>query len=543
MSFSLPSYSKSMAVSPDGNAVAFIAGEERNREIRVYDFRRGTSRIIAGTSGANAPFWSPDSRSLAFFLGTKLQMTALDEERGLQTVAELGPTPSAYHSGGWMADGTIVVATLIDPNIVGVPSSGGIPRSIRKVSDGAIGMTAVSPIGSTSHFFFNTGQGGGDSDVFIGHLDGSEPRKLLPSTGGFSYAPPYVTFVREGTLYAQRFDEAKLALVGKPVVIGDGVAFYKPLGVSQHSAGGDTVVYASASRVMKLTRVDERGVRQPFDIVPPGTWHDVRVSPRGNRLALIAIDERTGIGNLWIADLKRNGVSRVTFGERDVHSPGWSYDERTLIFNASMAGAPPRLFSKPAAGGAEKPLTRAGGLEAPSDALRDGRVLFERQGPTRSDILITRSDGAADVWLQTPANEGNAHTSPDGRWVAYNSDTSGRSEIYVAPFDHSLDPVRISTDGGHGAAWSFDGKSIYYANGLRLERVIVETSASAITAGPPMRFADFSTPFYTYDALPNGVLIGERDVTPQLLPLTVVAGWRQEVERRLAKSASPAQPE
>jgi serine/threonine protein kinase len=538
MSFSLPFHSKSLAVSPDGSAVVFLAGDELTRGLRLFDFRRGTSRAIEGTVGAASPFWSPDSRSLAFFAGTKLKTLALDEDRGLQTVADLGPTPASYHTGAWMHDGSIVISTIVDPKIQIVASSGGTTRTLLTLPTGAVGATALAPIGATGRFFFNLVRGG-TTDVFIGSIDGSAPRRLLSEAGGYAYAAPYVTFVQEGTLFAQRLDEEKLALAGKPVAIANDVCFYRPLSVTQHSVGGDMLVYAAADREMSFVRIDESGARHAIGALSPGTFNELRVSPTGKRLALISVDPHTGVGDLWIAELQRNGISRFTFGERDVHTPTWSADERSLIFNASMTGSPPRLFTRPLSGGTERPLTRGGSLEAPSDALRDGRVLFDRQGPMRSDILLTRSDGDAELWLQTPSNEGNAHVSRDGKWVAYNSDDSGRFEIYVAPFDHSSERIRISANGGFSPAWSFDQRWIYYSNGRNIERAAVHVAGASITSDPPVTFAEVGTTFFSFDALPDGsVLLGQRTVSPQLLPFNVISGWQHEIERQLAKSAS-----
>jgi Tol biopolymer transport system component len=530
--FVLPTTSGAIAVSPDGSKVAYTARDASNvRQLWIYDLARGVARPLESTTLASGAFWSPDGRSIGFLDGSKLKALSIDEGTP-QTICDattggLGAT--------WMPDGTIVFAQApTSHGMFAVPSSGGTARKLFAMKD-VMDVGAPRAIGATHHFFFNTIDKHGTA-VWIGDTDGGAPRKLIDLAGRPLYDAPYLTFVRDGTLFAQRFEEKKLQLAGNAVPLAHGVLFHAPDGISQHGAGGDTLVWADARQLTALTWIDRTG-HVLAEALPPAAYAQGRISPDGRRFATGIVAAGTLTGDIYIADLQRKALTRITFADHDHGRPVWSPDGRSIALNANLDG-PPSVFVKLLGGGEERAVTKSGTIQRVDDWMGDGSILYTSGEPASgSDIYVTTgNDGRGKPWLQTPAGESAARISPDQRWVAYVSNDSGRQEVYVAPFDHHADRIRVSSDGGRAPQWSRDGRELYFVSGSSVYAAAVTNSGDSIDFGPPNRLYSTDRDISAVDAAPDGrLLIATRLIAPATQPLNVFVGWKEEAARLLAR--------
>ena len=529
--FVLPTTSGAIAVSPDGTKIVYSARDAKNgRQLWLYDLARGVAKPLEATALASAPFWSPDGRSVGFLAGSKLKSLAIDEGTP-QTICDA--TTGAL-GATWMPDGTIVFAQPpTSHGMFAVASGGGTPRKLFAMKEG-VDVGAPRAIGATNHFFFNTIEPHGTA-LWIGDTQGGAPRKLIDVAGRAQYDPPYLTFVRDGTLFAQSFDERKLQLAGNAVPLAHGVLFYAPGGNSQHGAGGDTLVWAEAKQSTALTWIDRSG-RVLGEALPPAAYAQGRISPDGKRYATGIVADGTLTGDIYIADLVRKSLTRLTFADHDHGRPVWSPDGRSIAFNANQDG-PPSVFVKQLGGGEEQAVTKPGTIQRVDDWMHDGSILYTSgEAASGSGIYVTTPGGGSKPWLQTPAGESAARISPDQRWVAYVSDDSGRQEVYVAPFDHHLDRIRVSADGGRAPQWSRDGRELYFVAGNNVYAAAVKSSGDAADFALPSRIYSTDQEISAVDAAPDGrLLVGTRLIAPATQPLHVFVGWKEEAARLLAR--------
>ena len=530
--FLLPTTSGAIAVSPDGSKIAYSARDTNNvRQLWIYDLVHGAAKPLESTTLASGPFWSPEGRSIGFLAGSKLKTISIDEGTP-QTICDattggLGAT--------WMRDGTIVFAQVpTSHGMFAVPSGGGTPRKLFAMKEG-VDVGAPLAIGATHHFFFNTIEPHGTA-LWIGDTDGGAPRKLIDVAGRPQYDAPYLTFVRDGTLFAQRFDEGNLQLAGNAVPLAHGVLFYGPDGISQHSAGANTLVWADAKQSTALTWIDRTG-HALGEALPPAAYAQGRISPDGKRFATGIVASGTLTGDIYIADLLRKSLTRLTFADHDHGRPVWSPDGRSIAFNANLDG-PPSVFVKLLGGGEEHPVTKSGTIQRVDDWMRDGGILYTSGEPASgSDIYVTTiNGGSTKPWLQTPAGESGARISPDQRWVAYVSDDSGRQEVYVAPFDHHADRIRVSSDSGRAPMWSRDGRELYFVAGSSVYAAAMTAGGDSIDFGPPKRLYASDQDIAAADAAPDGrLLVATRLIAPATQPLNVFVGWKEEAARLMAR--------
>jgi Tol biopolymer transport system component len=253
-------------------------------------------------------------------------------------------------------------------------------------------------------------------------------------------------------------------------------------------------------------------------------------------------DVRTRVSDLFIADVQRRSLSRFSFDGQDHSSATWSRDGGSLTF-AVDRNAPPYLFSQPLNGDVAVALVKPGTIQIPNDWSSDGRIFFtSAELKTGHDILVRMPDGKVQPWLQTPNEEFEARLSPDEKWIAYTSNSSGRYEVYVAATDRSGEPARVSVDGGSEACWSHDGRSVLFLTAHEIYSATITPHGNAVNVGTPVRLYTTSDSLRGFDAAPDGRLLVLTEAS-DVKPMNVIVGWKRDVERSQAKSTSTAKPE
>ncbi len=540
-----------VAVSPDGRWIAFTAATGGKVQLWVRALDASESKALGGTESATKPFWSPDSRTVGFFAGGKLKK--IDAAGGIvSTLCDVGVS----NGGTWGRDGVILFSRLGGVGISRVSVSGGEVVPVMRVDARRQETDYANPffLPDGRHFLYNVFGGAKNvRGVYVGSLDGSLRQRLVGDNTNAVYAASnrgggFLLFGRDGALVAQAFDAGTLQLIGDvlPIAPHLGTNFDTTAG-----GGSRRLVSASDNGVLvfdpfsdrqssHLVWVDRAG-RQTGAPDRMDNVSMVRLSPDGRRYAVSRLDSESGYGDIWVSDATGGNATRLTFDPGNDSFPVWSPDGDHLAWASNREGTF-RLYQKAASGsGQDALLLKADSFVFPTDWSRDA-ILYRQIDPkTRYDIWALpvgprAGDGKAFPFLQTEANETAAVSSPDGRWVAYASDESGRYEVYVQGFPRGGGKRQVSSGGGIAPEWQGDGNAIFFhALDGTLMTAAVERGAS-FAAGAPTPLFEFrpSGPLVTpyYGVTPDGrrfLLSTVADTMPGA-PLTIVLNWTAALE-------------
>ncbi len=523
-------------ISPDGRHLAFN-GTDSSGKSRIYvrALNALSAQPLAGTEGTTRPFWSPDSRFLGFFAEGKLKKIEVSGGPA-QKICD-APTGA---DGSWSPEGVILYDGRANDPIHRVSSAGGTPVVAVKADPARKETTAAWPefLPDGRHFLYMaTGQKPEDSAYRIGSLDSTESKAVAPAQTLVTYVPPgYLLFVRDKTLVAQPFDAKAMKTTGEPVPLAEHIGT-DAVGLARFSVSREgTLAYRTGESGDRMVWVDRSG-REGEAVGDPGELHNPVMSPGGDRVAFDLADPRSGKSDIWVRDLRRGVSSRFTFGKGNTFAPLWSPDGRTIVFTEGQD-----LFEKAADGqGDEKPLLKSDELKLACDWSRDGRyiVFMSRAKETGWDIwsLPMFGDRRPIPFLKTQFTEFLAALSPDGRYLAYQSNESGRPEVYVQSFPGPGGKWQISTSGGLEPKWRADGREIYYrAPDQKLMAVEIQAGSGFSAGVPRTLFAGrFETGIARNRYLPAAD--GRRFLTvaplgrEAMTPTTVVLNWNAELAR------------
>ncbi len=483
------------AISPDGKTLAIVLTDSAGTArlwVRPLDSFRG--RELPGTSGATQPFWSPDSRSLGFFAGNKLKQIAVaggDPE----VLADI----RSPRGGAWSKSGVILFAPSSNGPLFSIPAAGGEPRAVTQLDstrhETAHRFPRFLPDGR--HYLFSVlGGTGGRHSIQVGTVGESKRTEVLTSESGVTYAPPgYLLFTRKGLLSAQRFDAGSFKLSGDPVSLGDTPQQPSPSGAGIVTAANDgTLAYSFVPLpLLRLAwfALDGREL-QPVPLAP-GSYAGLSLSP-DERSALVGRLVSSTQSDLFVVDLERGTANQLSAqGQSPDGGVEWSPDGTHVAYADGSSGTQ-TIIIVPADGSTPGETV----LPAGSDFRRldgwtpDGKALvIERLDPqTNWDIWLLPLEGDRQMrpLLRGPANETSARVSPDGRWLSFNSDASGRNEGYVQSFPTAGARYQITTDGT--GVWGFrrDGRSLgLFPTADLIGRVVDVLPGAEFRVGPPRR--------------------------------------------------------
>ena len=536
--FTFGTQAAGISLSPDGKTTAYVATDHGKAALWVQPLDGTIARVLAGTEDAGLPFWSPDSKSIAFFAQGKLRR-----------VYPAGGTPQTIcevhgRGGSWSDNGRILLGGW-NSGLFQVAASGGQPSALTTL-DASRGEVfhywpQVLPGGHFLYFVRSTKRE--NNGVYAASFaKPSEPVRLLATDTNALYAPAvegarssrkgYLLWLHGGTLVAQDFDAATLKLSGVPRPVADPVARIGAHGQMQVSvSAAGILLYSSTGPLRQFRWVDRMG--KPQGTVGEAAFSAFfHLSPDGQR---IAVTRGSLVGtDLWMLDVVRGVPSRFASGPGLNVNPVWSPDSRTVLF---ASGVPPNLFRKDASGASEEQrLTESPNPQFAMDWSRDGRfILYEEEaapGNRRSlwILPVAQSDAKPRPYLRKTFNESMGQFSPDTRWVAFQSDESGRYEVYIDTFPEPHGQVRISTGGGVMPEWGAGGRELFYVSpdsmlmSVSLKRGSGSLEPSAPHALFPLLVID--TDVNPYDAARDGqrfLVLETAEHAAQ--PLTVIVNW------------------
>jgi Tol biopolymer transport system component len=538
-----------VALSPDGRRMAFVVrGRGGPPGLAVRDLVSGETRTLAGTEEASFPFWSPDGRWIAFFADKRLRKV---EATGgpVQTVCEA----EAGRGGTWGRDGTIVFAPDITGPLARVPSGGGAPAAATTTPSPDVTHRNPSFLPDGRHFLFTTRESTSAplAQVAIGSLDGGETRVLLERGSNPQYADGFLFTVVDGNLVAQGFDPGRLALEGESTPIADGVEFYNPRDLAQYSVSASGLVYRRARlRQTRLVWLDRAG-KELGPVGEPSYYGSLRLDADGRTLVAVRTDEAGADADVWVVDLARNQATRATFvsAPSDI-SVALSPDGGRLAVSAAQVGgwAGSTVWVQPVSGsGSRQPLVEKVAFSV-SDWSPDGRFLVgdTQEARTGFDLAyVPVAEGSkVEHMTQSRFDEREPALSPDGRFVAYQSNETGRNEIFLTDFPAAGRKWQVSRSGGAYPTWRHDGREVYFVGPEEAVAVSVAERGGSLEIGEPERLA-FSPELYSLGPARPGGRFGATPRSPDgkrflleqfasqavVEPVHLVRSWRRLLER------------
>jgi serine/threonine protein kinase/Tol biopolymer transport system component len=542
-------YFNHMAVSPDGQRLAIVAiGANGMTTLWLRPLGTASAQPLAGTEGASLPFWSPDGRFIGFFANGKLKK--IDAAGGpVQTICS---APSG-HGGTWNRDGVIVFAPDIFSTLYRVPAAGGAPVALplnQSRKEQVHRFPYFLPDGR--HFIYRAGRSGGytrdeGNGIYVGSLDSSESKLILPADTYAVYASAHLLFWRDGALMAQPFDVQSLQLSGDAVPIAEQVQMnLSEVRACFSVSENGVLVFQSGSRgagaQTPLTWFDRDGKREARQSEPV-YGASPHLSPDGQKVAAMLFDVQIGSTDIWLYDSALTRKSRFTFDPAFDNNPVWSPDGRSLVFNSDRkARLKFDLYLKDASGARdEEPLFESDEYKRATSWSADGRFI--------AYISSEGRNGKGDIWvlplagerkpfpfIQTPQiDEERARFSPDGRFVAYDSDESGKRQVYVTPFPGPGGKQQVSTDGGEDPVWRGDGRELFFLSEGKMMATEVKANGSGVDIGNARLLFDALTgfgPTTHYDVTRDG----KRFIVAEIgeggsAPMNLVVNWTAELKQ------------
>jgi Tol biopolymer transport system component len=528
------------AMSPDGTRWAVVAPDAMGAPVLwVRPLDSLTAQALAGTDDALDPFWSPDSRSIAFFAQGKLKR--VDASGGpTQTICDA----PVGRGGSWSQEGTILFKLAGSPTLLRVQAQGGTPGVASELDasqqEDSHNWPWFLPDGR-HYIFFVYSSTPEYTGIALGSLDSKQHRFLFRNDSNAVYASGYLVYVSGGYLLAQKFDVGRLEPVGEAVRIAEQVSssIHNYHGTFAVSQTGTLLYFRGAGGGSQLTLRDRSG--KPLGVAgPPARYIWPRVSPDGKQLAVGIEEDVAGRSDIWLLNFERGTRTRLTFDPGYAEDPAWAPDG-TKIFYSSRRLGQLHIYAKLANGaGAEETILNTPGVsEDPSDISSDERYLaYDRTEGQRRGIWILPLFGDRKPFplVQNDFIAAVAKFSPDGKFVAYLANETGRWELYITPFPGGGAKWQVSEHGGNVPVWRGDGKELYYQSGNDLVAVEVREAGAGVELGNPQRLfgiSPVSGPAGPYDLLARDGSKFLINASPELStpdPPVLITNWPEELK-------------
>ena len=522
---------RQITISPDGTRIAIEVITKGHRHLHVRALDAEETVELEGAQDGFAHFWSPDSRSIAFYAGGKLKKIPANGGR----VEELCSAPLAM-VGSWSQEDTILFARIDVPGIYRVSDRGGEPVRILEPDPEERGVNYIwpqfLPDGRRFLFIKNVAQTVGPDELRVGSLDSKETRIAGPANSRFEYAAPgFLVYVREDTLLAQPFDERTARFRGEAMPLASNVHYligpqYAPFCLSRNGI----LAYQTAQPPSRLAWLDREG-KEVGRIGEALVVKGLRISHDGSKVALDLRDARAGSSDLWVFDVGRGILNRIQSDDSDEIMPVWSADDAQLFFRSDRGGPPDIYQITPGVPASERPVLEERAVQQPEDVSPDGRLLVYLDEVAtllwNIKLLPLKGDPPPEPWHATRFSQTSPRFSADGRWVAYESDETGDPEVYVAQTEGGGEKRRISPSGGRLPRWPRAGKELYYlAPGGLVMKVPVTPGPEAITGEPSLLF-HIESEIENYDVAPDAsrFLLAIPPEKVRGSPLRVIVNW------------------
>jgi Tol biopolymer transport system component/predicted Ser/Thr protein kinase len=532
-----------VALSPDGSQLAYVAIQGGTQQIYLRAMDSREAHPVPGTEGGVNPFFSPDGQWMGFFSGQRLKKVPVSGG-ATQTLVDAVQLQGA----SWSSKEIIAFKGLGISAFQQVPAGGGAPQPLTRVEKGVAIQRWPDFLPSGEAVLFVVPPSGFDwtnTQISVQSIGTGERRDLFRGGTQPRYAASeHLIYAQQGTLMAVPFDPRRLTTIGAPAPMVESVLQSALSGVSQYSLSATgSLVYVSGdvqSAQHQLVWVARNGAEQTI-AAPTRTYIFPRLSPDGARIAVSIIEHET---HLWLYDLARETMTRLTFEGTVNHNATWTPDGKRIAFDSDKEGTLNIYWRLADGGGALERLTSSEHPNVPMSWSPDGQLLafIETNAITGSDIWVLRlSDRKPQPFLATPFNESVPRFSPDGHWLAYISNESGRNEVYAQPYPGPGGKWQLSTEGGTEPVWNRNGRELFYRNGEKMMAVDIATQPGFVAGKPRMlfegRYARSPATSPNYDVSLDGqhflMLKPDEKETAAPTQINVVLNWFEELKRRV----------
>jgi Tol biopolymer transport system component len=456
-----------LALSPDGRTLCFVAIQGGASWLFLRRLDSDDVRKMEGTNGASGPFWSSDGQWIGFSGHGKLWKTNIAGGAAPEALTDVW---AGGANASWLGH-TILFADGSGgrPEVYRISDQGGTPVKVTMPKKGEGRHTWPNFLPDGHHFlYWSKAANTFDRQLILASLDTPATSVLLRNVSQVRLiSRDQLVYVRDADLLAQRFDAGKGTLLGDPVLIAKDVAYFYPSGRATFDASNGVIVYRTDTRTGRLVTADRKGVTRLIDDHGPFDEFSLSYANDGKRAAVTVLNRATGLGDIWIYDLARAVRDRLTNDSGLTLTPVWSRDGRSIVY-ALAAGTLPHLFRRDLTASASEELLPPGKFQFAGSFSADGNTLFFEQMVPRTQSDIFRLDlrtRTAQPVIDSAFGEKEPQASPDGKWLAFTSNSTGSEEVYLQSLGAGeVHRVRISTSGGNTPRWRQDGQELFYVS-------------------------------------------------------------------------------
>jgi len=524
-----------LAISPDGRRVVYVGRRADKRLLFLRSLGMAEAAPIPGTEGAFSPFFSPDGQWLGFWDDAKLKKILLSGGAPV-TICDIS---DRLLGATWATDDTVVFPPRWAGGLARVSAAGGTPQPVTKVTlkdqDRGHMWPEFLPGGKAVLYTVFTGGSLEDYQIAVVSL-ATGKQKILVKGGTFGRyaASGHLLYARGGTLFAAPFDANRLEVTGAAFPVAEGVFQNTNGGAGYAVSGNGTLVYSGGGMLLperSLVWVDRKGTATPAAKIKR-PFSNPSLSPDGKRVAL-TVEAKTY--DVWLLDLERDSLTRLTFGKDD-GNPAWSPDGKRVAYQSSQAGSYNVYLRNADGSGSEERLTFDQDNSSPVAFSADGKLLiFSKNRASVPEIWVYPFEKGSSPrpLLQGPFRHEGGALSADGRWMAYQSDESGKTEVYVTAFPGPGGKWQISTDGGRSALWAPNGREIFYRKDKKMMRAAITTSPAFSASRPELLFEG---DYEGWDIAPDGKrFLMVKNETAESAPkhLNLVLDWFEDLRARV----------